>query len=367
MYSQCEVRIYTILLTSYLFLYNMKKSAFLFLILFLCGLWSCYPSKPRVAFEKCPTPTEPRYGDLKYWAAHPQKLDSADVVPDSMLSNQQETAVADVFYIHPTTYIGSWGENKWNAPLSKPGLIEDTDEGAVRNQASIFNDCYRIYAPRYRQAHYQSYKALKKRPTDAGKAFEVAYADIKKAFTYYLEHYNEGRPILLVGHSQGTTHGKRLISDFFDGKKLKDQLVAAYLVGLPVEKDAFQTIPPCQNASDNGCFASWRTMRTGHYPKYHDETDHENIACINPVNWSTSGEIVGTEQHQGMVLLDYYDGILQLASNVQISEAVVWIDRPKFPGSFLFIDPDYHSGDFNLFYMNVRQNACERLDHFLNP
>jgi hypothetical protein len=44
---------------------------------------------------------------------------------------------------------------------------------------------------------------------------------VKTAFLYYLQHYNNGRPIIIASHSQGATHGKRLLKEFFDGKELQ--------------------------------------------------------------------------------------------------------------------------------------------------
>lgn len=32
---------------------------------------------------------------------------------------------------------------------------------------------------------------------------ELAYEDIKCAFEYYMENYNDGRPIVVAGFSQG--------------------------------------------------------------------------------------------------------------------------------------------------------------------
>ena len=61
-------------------------------------------------------------------------------------------------------------------------------------------------------------------------AFELAYQDVKKAFEYYLEHYNNGRPIIIASHSKGSTHTIRLLKEFFDGKQLKEKLVMAYLI-----------------------------------------------------------------------------------------------------------------------------------------
>jgi alpha-beta hydrolase superfamily lysophospholipase len=75
----------------------------------------------------------------------------------------------------------------------------------------------------------------KKLPT-ARPPVDLAYADVKAAFQYYLAHYNEGRPIIIAGHSQGTAHATRLLHEFFEhDPKLRRQLVAAYLIGIQSE------------------------------------------------------------------------------------------------------------------------------------
>ena len=50
------------------------------------------------------------------------------------------------------------------------------------------------------------------------KKIDVAYADVKRAFDYYLENYNNGRPIIIAGHSQGSGHGMRILKEYFDDK-----------------------------------------------------------------------------------------------------------------------------------------------------
>jgi len=336
------------------------------MIAFLIYLSGCYPSRPRVVFQKCPAPTSPDYSKLDFWAAHPLKKDSADVTPSAEMKDLQESAKADVFFLHPTTYTGKWGQNKWNAPVDDAELNESTDENTIKNQATIFNACYKIYAPRYRQAHYTSY-TNEKLSLEAKQAFELAYSDVKRAFEYYLTNHNNGRPILIAGHSQGTTHGQRLMKEFFDGTPLQKQLVAAYLPGLPVHSKQYNEIPPCDSSSQIGCINSWRTMKTGHYPKYHNEIDNDDVICVNPLSWTRDTSSVKADLHKGMVLLDFYEGTTQSENGARLSQNVLWIDKPHFRGSFLYVTPDFHQGDFNLFYMNIRQNACDRLEAFLKP
>src|SRR5258706_533076 len=82
----------------------------------------------------------------------------------------------------------------------------------------------------YWQAHLRAYYT-----TDTARAlaaFELAYQDIKTAFQYYLDHYNNGRPIIIASHSQGSSHAQRLLKEFFENGPLKNRLVAAYVIGM---------------------------------------------------------------------------------------------------------------------------------------
>ena len=65
------------------------------------------------------------YLDLDGWAAHPLKFDSADLVPDDELIIAGESAMADVFFVHPTTYIGKFKQTRWNAPIDDDDLNEE--------------------------------------------------------------------------------------------------------------------------------------------------------------------------------------------------------------------------------------------------
>ena len=89
-------------------------------------------------------------------------------------------------------------EKNWNASIEDRKLNDKTDGSTILYQASIFNGAGKVYAPRYRQAHLHAY-FTNKRKGEAQKAFELAYADVKAAFEYYLQHYNQGRPHRTLG------------------------------------------------------------------------------------------------------------------------------------------------------------------------
>lgn len=329
------------------------------LILLLGGLAAC-SVRPDGQFDIQRAPTPPNYSLPEAWAALPSAEDPADRAP-GRLSDRQQAAPVDVFYLHPTTYTGKKGDKGWNGPVYDPSLQERTDESAILYQASIFNGAGRVFAPRYRQAHLHAYHT-EDRKASAGNAFELAYSDVRAAFEYYLEHYNEGRPIIVASHSQGTTHAKRLLRDYFDGKPLQTQLVVAYLVGIPVENDYFQFIKVCGGPEEISCFCSWRTWREGHTPD--EYAPHNNIAVTNPLIWTTTDTYAPRSENDGAVLRDF-DRIRPEVTDARVHKGLLWISRPRFPWSFLRLSPNYHIGDYNLFYVDVRLNAMRRAAAFL--
>lgn len=324
----------------------------LVLSLLLCGC----ATNPSGAFSTTTRPVAPDYNQAGSWAALPTKADPADRVPDG-LEDHQNAAAADVFFLHPTTYTGKRGDQLWNGPIGQADLQERTLEGPILFQASAFNAAGRVYAPFYRQAHLEAY--FTKDTTSAKGAFELAYSDVRRAFEYYLEHFNQGRPIIIAAHSQGTTHAKRLLEAFFDGKPLQEQLVAAYLLGIPVRRDEFHHLRPCTDSLDTGCYVSWRTYRRGT-----QKTPEPEVVVTNPLLWDTSKAFAPRTLNAGAVLRPF-DKVRPENVNAEVRGPVLWSSKPQFPGSFLMLRRNYHVGDINLFYLDIRKNARQRAEAFI--
>ena len=316
---------------------------------------------PDYAFDSKPVPTAPNYADEQFWAALPTRKDEADKTPNKQIIDAQATATADVFYIYPTLYLGDKkGQDQWNAPVNDVTFNANVDKQAIRNQASIFNGAGRVYAPRYRQAHIDAYYSGRK--ADAAKAFDLAYSDVKAAFEYYLKNYNNGRPIIIASHSQGTTHAGRLLREFFDEKPLFAQLVTAYVVGIQVPETYFKQIKPCDTPTDTHCFCTWRTYERGFEPN----TERKNIVVTNPLTWTRDTAFVDKSKNMGSVLYKF-SKILPNIADAQIHDGILWCTRPSFFGSFVLPKSmkNYHIGDYNLFYMNIRENVAARISAFL--
>lgn len=308
-------------------------------------------------FNECPQPPAPDYDDLQNWAAHPSKIDPSDEHPKGISTKNKEPQ-ADVFFIHPTSFIGKPGDSfLWNANILSAKVNKATDEGAIRFQASIFNESYRVFAPRYRQAHFFSF--LTPNLDDKKQALDLAYSDVRRAFEHYLRNHRSGTPLLIAAHSQGTIHAHRILREFVEGKPLQDDFVGAYLPGMPVPADSFSLLMPCKDSADFGCWTSWRTWRYGY------GLDAFPAVCHNPITWTTDTGIVSKNLHKGAVLQDFKK-VRPRICDAKVEKNLLWVHRPAFPGSRLINNPNYHIGDYNLFYMDVRANASLRLQSFLN-
>jgi hypothetical protein len=335
-------------------------SFFIALLLFNSCRSSIQSKLPTSAFNASKATAAPNYSDLKNWASLPNKHDFSDSIPmNSGLKDAQPTAEVDVFFVHPTTFTLKKGTELWNGDLADQALNDKTDKGTILFQSSVFNGAGRIYAPRYRQAYYGVYVT----PDSASKreALALAYEDVKASFEYYLKNWNNGRPIIIAAHSQGTQHAAHLLKDFFEGTNLRNRLVVAYLVGMPVPKNAFQDIKPCDKPEETGCFCSWRTFLTGHEPPKLPLGDR--ISVVNPLSMTTEKGLISAENHQGSVLIGFKKASPKTIT-AEIHNGILWVSKPKFRGSFFYRTPNYHIADYNLFYFNVHEDAKRRVGLF---
>lgn len=301
----------------------------------------------------------PDYSDINYWAAHPYKNDPSDSVPKPLRKNYSKDSAVDVFFIHPTTLTDK-NDDRWNADIDDATLNAKTDYSTILYQASVFNEDCRVFAPRYRQAHI---KAFFINDMEAEKYFDTAYQDVKNAFMYYLQHLNNGRPIIIAAHSQGTKHAARLLKEFFDDKPLKNKLVCAYIIGLPVPQNYFTTIPTCKDSTATGCVVSWRTYHRGYTEPNFVAKENYKAVVINPLTWTEDTTLVPSLKNKGGVLLKF-NKIVPRAVNANIHNNILWASKPNVFGKLFLQQQNYHVGDINLFYMNIRTNVKTRIGAF---
>ncbi|EAR11502.1 hypothetical protein PI23P_06161 [Polaribacter irgensii 23-P] len=313
---------------------------------FLMVLASCKSVHTVSTFQKKDIPVAPNYESERNWAVLPNTYSEG---LKEFASQEMDTLKADVFYIYPTLNIET-EDIRWNVPIADRIQQNKVLNKVVLFQASAFTTAGKLYVPYYRQAHLRSYSRL-----DQGgeKALLIAYSDVKKAFEVYLRKYNKGRPIIIASHSQGATHAKFLLRDFFDDQPLQDKLIAAYIVGTVMKPDLFKTIQPMTSPKETGGFVGWNTYKKGHYPDKKDA--FKGSVTTNPITWDAA-KTTTLSQHKGFLYTN--KNLYKKALKIEITDGLVWSTNPRFPlRIFMSFIRNYHVGDINLFWQDIRENA----------
>ena len=329
-------------------------------ILFISTSCSKKNYSQKAAYQFKSTDGNPDYTNLDYWAAHPYKWDPSDSIPKPLRKNYFKDSVADVFFVHPTTLTSSKNSNS-NALIDDAEINAKTDYSAILYQASAFNEKCRVFAPRYRQAHYGNY--FTDDTVRARKAFEIAYQDVKNAFETYLKKYNNGQPIIIASHSQGTTHAARLLKEYFEGKTLQNKLICAYIIGMPIEENYFKLIKPCTDSMSTGCYVTWRTFKKGYEGSEAVQKETFKVVVTNPHTWSTDTAYARASLNTGAVLINF-NKVIPSVVDAQVHKNILWTSKPKFFGNIFLTQDNYHVGDINFFYNNIRQNVKTRIGAF---
>jgi len=322
-------------------------------------LWfvtGCKISYNTYDFDKSPEIVKPNYSDKDSWAVLPENIPD-EISKFNIDKNKKE---ADVFFIYPTL-IDSKNQREWNSDIWDEDIRNDVINRPVKYQASAWLDAGNLYVPYYRQAHIRVFND--KFRVDGDKALNLAYNDIKEAFSYYLENFNNDKPFIIASHSQGTVHAKRLISEFIDGKELQKKLIAAYLVGIKVFEDEFKNIKPMNSPDETGGFVTWNTFKFNKYPR---KDNYENWfkggVTTNPITWDDSKE-TKKDLHKGLLYRDLK--IFSQNIDIKLIDGIVWSSIPNVPGKILLQTVrSYHFADINLFWVDIRENAKLRVDQW---
>ena len=202
-------------------------------------------------------------------------------------------------------------------------------------------------------------------------AYEMAYNDIREAFVTYMKEYNNDKPIIIAGHSQGAGHAKRLLQEFFDDKPLKNKLVAAYLIGTKITNDDFKTIELMTNKNEIGGFVTWNTYRLMSERKTKNasftisEEWIQDALCSNPITWDDK-KTSNYKDHKGFLYLNkkVFPGTVKIES----IDNKILVKLPKMgivKRLLLSTVKDYHKADVNLFWEDIRLNSVERSKNYL--
>lgn len=261
------------------------------------------------------------YDDPALWLCHPDKpagadaclssdLTATEILPDGSTAIVEHVPAVDpafdCFYVYPTVDL-----------RLTPGQTEDFDDidqelDPLLNQAARLTSMCRVFAPLYHQVTIGTFNS-----DQAGPLLDAAYQEVLAAFESYLARHADGRPLVILGHSQGTFMTTRLVQEVVEpDPALRQRLLAALLLGGGVSVPfgaavggSFSTIPTCQTPEELGCVLAWRTYAAELPPAPGNQSPDvpgDDVACTNPAALDGSpargrGAIFPTFTHQEFV------------------------------------------------------------------
>ena len=275
---------------------------------------------------------------------------------------------ADVFFVNPTVYKGTDEELVWEKydKETKKSFV-----GAVNMEKGIYDDNARFFAPYYHQAALSAYYAPKAESKDI---FDSAYSEVRDAFEYYMESYNDGRPLILAGFSQGAQHCIRLLKEYSDNEKFNRILVACYAIGwrfTEQEQAEYPDIQFAQGEKDTGVLIAFNSEAVDVQDSLMIPKGTKTLA-INPLNWKNDGTVADKSMNLGACFTDYEGKITKeiphlTGAYIDDNRGALKVTdvNPKDYPSVLFSDGIYHIYDYQFFYRNLEKNVQTRIESFL--
>jgi hypothetical protein len=327
---------------------------------------------PKGHFEAAKAGGGPDYTKDSSWVARPELPDDPALwLPEGI--SRSTVGDAAVFFIHPTTYLAN---DRWNAPLIAGGDTSFRTNLFVQSEASAFNGVGQVWAPHYRQA---AFGAFLLKSEDAQKALDFAYQDVSAAFDQFLKHAGK-RPIILAGHSQGALHLMRLLRERIAGTPLAKRLIAAYVVGWPIDVGSDLPaigLPACATPSDTACVLSWMSFGEPANPSLIlDQWKHtkgvtggerkpDDILCVNPITGTQNG-LAPPGANPGTLVpsADFKSASLAAGQvGARCDKGLLIVDGQIPPlGPYVLPGNNYHVYDYALFWEAIRQDAERRLN-----
>lgn len=264
-------------------------------------------ASPAVAQAPAPAsvaPAAPDYSMHRAWLCLPtRKTVCSTPVPTTALnpngygstgpSPVAKNPPLDCFYVYPTVS----RDRGMNSDL----VAGSEEQLAAESQVARFSSVCRVFAPMYRQMTIAAVAAYATGANIDGAA-ALAYADVLSAWRNYIRTRNNGRPFVLIGHSQGTLHLIQLIAREIEtnpavARRMKLAILPGYNVLVPEGKlvgGSFRKTPLCSRPGETGCVIAWVSFRENNVPPrgaifgYADRPGM-TVACVNPARPGSRG------------------------------------------------------------------------------
>lgn len=325
---------------------NAKKISLLVLAMLLCMTFTAYGNEVQAT----------DYAKTEYWLSLPASAEKT----------------VDVFYLYPTVFQKVNKDEPNICNIDNPVMLKNS-KLAFAIQASAFEPVGNLYAPYYRQAD-AAYTLGLPLAEQAQVVGGIPTTDALAAFDYYIQHYNQGRPFILAGHSQGSNVLLYLLSDYMKTHpEVQKRMVAAYVIGYSITPEYLAKNPHlkfAQGAHDTGVIISYNTEAPTVAGK--NPVVLPGAMAINPISWTRGEKTATSAQSLGSVDMDatgklvtqqhYADARISKERGVVICSTVD-VDKLS-PGNQVFPKGVYHHYDYLFYYYNLRENAAVRAEKY---
>lgn len=286
--------------------------------------------------------------------------------------------LVDTFFIYPTVYINPEPDAPIIAPISdmrmRIGVKNNYPQAPL-----LFEDLTNLYEPYYRQTNLIAYRGMSPAEVTALQLREQR-TDLYAALDYFFDHYNEGRPFILAGHSQGSIMLKIALQDYFlEHTEYLERMVAAYVVGFSITTDDLKSNPAlkfAEGADDIGVIVSWNTEGPGNVE---NGVVLKNAISINPLNWKRDNTYAPATENLGdhIPIFDERMAVVDIKVNRPgLADAQLDLERgtvicttladhyvkPLTPGAKNIFGPaSLHLSDYPAYWENIRENVKTRI------
>lgn len=314
------------------------------------------------------TPTD--YSDESNWAHLPEVADKE----------------VDTFYVYPTLYIDPEPDAPTIVPVENE-VLRSAVKMHFRGSPLVFEDATNVYEPYYRQSNLCAIAGKNGEDVSAFQLREQR-TDLYAALDYYFEHYNQGRPFILAGHSQGSVMLKIALTDYFkEHVGCLERMVAAYVIGFSITADDLEANPAlkfAERADDTGVIVSWNTEGPENKHEHSDIVLPRAIS-INPLNWRRDDTYAPASENLGDKLPIYDPEVSSMfAVDFQenrpgLADAQVDVDRGvvvcttlpdhyvaiSIPGMKAPFGPaSLHLVDYPAYWENIKENVQTRINAY---
>lgn len=293
---------------------------------------------------------------------------------DNWMKIPEITHEVDTFYIYPTCYQDDSESAKEICDIDNEAVRERAQD-IYERQATVFEESTNVFAPYYRQSNLTELAGMDRKELYEFQQKEQR-TDIYTALDYFFEHYNNGRPFIIAGHSQGSMMTRIALGEYMKAHpEYYERMVAAYVIGYSITSDFLEEHPYLKFAEgpdDTGVIVSWNTEGP-------DNKGQENLVVedgaisINPINWKRDETYASADENLGSWIQNEETGDFEIKKGIadaklDTERGVVVCNTKEVEYSTtggLFGPASLHGNDYGLYYENLRENVKLRIEKFL--